>query len=415
MRPRRAPPPPRSHRSTRAASTPVGCIVVLDQDPLATYRGGLPNLARTAPLGTDDIDLDTAAADAYAAHLESEQAQVASAIGAQVASSLTVTMNGFIADLSAEQALELARDARVSQIFPDEIQQIQASPANEFLDLEGLWNQVGGVDAAGEGVVVGVLDTGIAPENPLFAGDPLGVVPGAEPYVNAEGEIVYTKGDGSTFTGVCQTGEQFEAADCSTKIVSARYYVEGFGEENIGTETQVPGEYLSPRDGDAHGSHTASTAAGNADVPVTSPGGADLGTMSGVAPEARIAAYKVCWSGPDPASRDDDGCATSDSVAGHRAGDDRRRRRHQLLHRRRRGDLGRHGRRHRVPRRCRGRCLRLRLGGQLRSRCHDARPRRALVHHGGRGDRAELRGDRRPAGRRAHPRRLGDRADGRRR
>ena len=42
-------------------------IVVLDEDPMATYRGHLPNLARTAPLGTDDIDVDSAAANAYAA------------------------------------------------------------------------------------------------------------------------------------------------------------------------------------------------------------------------------------------------------------------------------------------------------------------------------------------------------------
>ncbi|MGC5076849.1 cell wall-binding repeat-containing protein [Agrococcus sp. DT81.2] len=299
-------------------------IVVLEQDPMATYRGGLPNLARTAPLGTDDIDVDSPAADAYAAHLETQQTQVASAIGAQIESSLTVTMNGFIADLSAEQALQLARDSRVSQIFPDEIQKIQASPANEFLDLEGLWEQVGGVDEAGQGVVVGVLDTGIAPENPLFAGESLGTAPGAEPYRSGDkieikegvfgDEIVFDKGDGSTFSGVCETGTQFTADDCSTKIVSARYYIDGFGAERIGTETQVPGEYLSPRDGDGHGSHTASTAAGNAEVPVTSAAGADLGTMSGVAPEARIAAYKVCWSGPDPSATEDDGCAASDLV-----------------------------------------------------------------------------------------------------
>lgn len=286
-------------------------IVVLDEDPMATYRGHLPNLARTAPLGTDDIDVDSAAANAYAAHLETEQSQVASAIGADIATSLTVTMNGFIADLSADQAIELSRDSRVSHIFPDEIQQIQASPANEYLDLEGLWAQVGGVDEAGAGVVVGVLDTGIAPENPLFAGDPLGVTAGAEPYL-AGTEIRYTKGDGSTFTGVCETGVQFTVADCSTKIVSARYYIDGFGASRIGTP--ATGEYLSPRDGDGHGSHTASTAAGNADVPVTSAAGADLGTMSGVAPEARIAAYKVCWSGPDNSVTTDDGCSTADSV-----------------------------------------------------------------------------------------------------
>lgn len=286
-------------------------IVVLDEDPMATYRGHLPNLARTAPVGTNDIDVDSAAANAYAAHLETQQSEVAAEIGAEIESSLTVALNGFIADLTAEQAIELTRDSRVAHVFPDEIRQIQASPANEFLDLEGLWAQVGGVDEAGQGVVVGVLDTGIAPENPLFAGDPLGTTPGAEPYL-AGGEIVYTKGDGNTFTGVCEEGVQFTAADCSTKIVGARYYVDGFTAARIGG-TDV-GEYLSPRDGDGHGSHTASTAAGNAEVPVTSAAGADLGTMSGVAPEARIAAYKVCWTGPDPSVTTDDGCSSSDLV-----------------------------------------------------------------------------------------------------
>ncbi|SFS06669.1 Peptidase inhibitor I9 [Agrococcus baldri] len=286
-------------------------IVVLEDDALATYRGGLPNLARTAPAGDSEIDVDTPAANAYTAHLESEQAAVAGSIGAEVDANLTVTMNGFIADLTAEQAQELARDGRVANVFPDEILHINASPANEYLDLEGLWSQVGGVDEAGAGVVVGVLDTGIAPENPLFAGEALGTTAGAEPYLDGD-TIVYEKGDGSTFTGFCQEGVQFTAEDCSTKIISARYYVDGFGADRIGGD--AVGEYLSPRDGDGHGSHTASTAAGNADVPITSAAGADLGTMSGVAPEARIAAYKVCWTGPDPAVTTDDGCATSDLV-----------------------------------------------------------------------------------------------------
>lgn len=286
-------------------------IVVLDGDALATYRGGLPNLARTAPTGTADIDVSTSAAAAYTAHLESTQADVAQSIGAQVEANLTVTMNGFVADLTADQALELARDARVSQVFPDEILHITSSPANEFLDLEGLWGQVGGVDEAGSGVVVGVLDTGIAPENPFFAGEPLGSAAGDEPYRSGD-DIVYEKGDGNTFTGECVTGPQFTADDCSTKIITARYFLDGFGASRIGSEAQ--GEYASPRDGDGHGSHTASTAAGNAEVPVTTNGGADLGTVSGVAPDARIAAYKVCWSGPDPDSTDDDGCASSDLV-----------------------------------------------------------------------------------------------------
>ena len=69
------------------------------------------------------------------------------------------------------------------------------------------------------------------------------------------------------------------------------------------------------RDGDGHGSHTAGTAAGNHLVDATV-AGIDFGQISGVAPGAKIAAYKVCWNGKDAASTADDGCATSDLLAG---------------------------------------------------------------------------------------------------
>ncbi|WP_206447422.1 S8 family serine peptidase [Agrococcus sp. KRD186] len=288
-------------------------IVVLAEDALATYEGGVSGFAATAPQRGSDLDTDSRAARAYSAHLNDRQQDVAAEVGATIDASLTAAMNGFVADLTAEQATELSRLAGVRSVEANEILQTQSSPANDYLQLDELWNQVGGMGEAGDGVVVGVIDTGIAPENPFFAGEPLGTVAGDEPYLDGE-TITYAKSDGSTFTGVCQVGDGFTAADCSTKIVGARYYVDGFGVDRLGSADQVPGEYVSPRDGDGHGSHTASTAAGNADVAITSVGGADLGTMSGVAPEARIAAYKVCWSGPDPAVTTDDGCATSDLV-----------------------------------------------------------------------------------------------------
>ncbi|MCR8670385.1 S8 family peptidase [Agrococcus sp. HG114] len=290
-------------------------IVVLAEDALATYDGGITGLAPTAPQRGQDLDVSSPAARAYASHLQDRHEDVAASVGATVDVELTAAINGFVADLTADQAQDLAHHPGVRAVEANEILQLTSSPANDYLELPALWEQVGGASDAGDGVVVGVLDTGIAPENPFFAGAPLGTTPGDEPYRAADGTIRYVKGDGSEFTGVCQTGPGFTADDCSTKIVGARYYLSGFGASRIGTETQVPGEYASPRDGDGHGSHTASTAAGNADVAITSVGGADLGTMSGVAPAARIAAYKVCWSGPDPAVSTDDGCASSDLVA----------------------------------------------------------------------------------------------------
>ena len=71
-----------------------------------------------------------------------------------------------------------------------------------------------------------------------------------------------------------------------------------------------PHEFLSPRDYNGHGTHTASTAGGNEAVPTT--GAAALfGTINGIAPGARLAAYKVCWDNGAGGC----GANTGDSVA----------------------------------------------------------------------------------------------------
>src|SRR5690606_10827466 len=67
------------------------------------------------------------------------------------------------------------------------------------------------------------------------------------------------------------------------------------------------GEFLSPRDADGHGTHVATTAAGNA---VTARlFGARIGRVAGIAPRARIAVYKACWLEPGATRAS---CATSD-------------------------------------------------------------------------------------------------------
>lgn len=63
-----------------------------------------------------------------------------------------------------------------------------------------------------------------------------------------------------------------------------------------------PKDIKSPRDSDGHGTHTASTAAGNP-LGRASMLGLGEGTSRGGVPSARIAVYKVCWS---------DGCEAVD-------------------------------------------------------------------------------------------------------
>nr|BFF18918.1 hypothetical protein GCM10025730_24390 [Promicromonospora thailandica] len=298
-------------------------VVVLRDPAAATYDGGIAGLRATAVPEGARLRASSPDVQAYDRYLTGRQEDVARDLGVEAFASYTTTTNGFAAELTGEQAAALLTDPRVADVVPNEILHVADEAAGaagasgmatstDYLGLsgdDGVWASVGGPDEAGAGTVVGVVDTGIAPENPSFAGEPLGTDPGDEPYLDGD-TVTYERSDGGTFTGRCTTGAQFDADACSTKVIGARYYVDGFGADFIGDESVA--EYLSPRDGAGHGSHTASTAAGNAGVEVTSPVPA---VVSGVAPAARIAVYKACWSGPDPASTDDDGCATADLLA----------------------------------------------------------------------------------------------------
>jgi hypothetical protein len=299
------------HQTTFA---PGRYIVTLAAPAVATYRGGVKGYAATKPEQGKQLNARARAAQLYSGYLSKQQKDVANALAVKIDQSYTLALNAFSATLTVKQLAALSSDRKVASLAPDELKHVTATPSTSFLGLNGtggVWDKIGGLDQAGKGIVLGDLDTGIAPENPSFAGSPLGTTAGADPYLNGT-TTTFGKADGSTFTGTCQTGEQFTAAACSTKIISARYFLSGFGAGKIGKE--ATGEYASPRDGDGHGSHTASTAAGNARVPA-SVRGTSYGTITGVAPAAKIAVYKVCWSGPDPSVRTDDGCATSDLLA----------------------------------------------------------------------------------------------------
>ena len=286
-------------------------IVTLSDEAVALYRGGVNGFSATMPGAGAKLDAQSRSAETYQDYLTRVQQEVAASVDATVGYSYTLAVNGFAAQLTGKQAAALAVKKSVVSVVPDALRHVTAESSTDFLRLSGptgLWSKLGGSSEAGKGVVIGVLDTGIAPENPSFGGSELGSTPGAEPWLDGD-TITMTKADGTTFTGLCQTGEQFTAADCSTKVIGARYFLDGFGADQIGTS--ATGEYVSPRDGDGHGSHTASTAGGNVDV-AANVNGVDFGRISGVAPAAKIAAYKVCWSGPDNSVTTDDGCTDSD-------------------------------------------------------------------------------------------------------
>nr|WP_239081451.1 S8 family serine peptidase [Streptomyces sp. SID9727] len=291
-------------------------LVTLAGQPLATYDGGVDGLAATKPGEGGKIDVASAAAKRYRSHLTEEQTDVAEKVGATVRQHYAVTTNTFSARLDARQLVRLAATEGVLHIAPDRLHHATDDKnSTDFLGLsgrKGLWNALGGTAEAGKGIVVGDIDTGIWPESDSFDAPALtSRKPGKKdryrPYRDGAATVM-NKADGTTFKGTCQTGESFTAAACNEKIVSARYFADGW--LAYAPEANRAG-YISPRDSQGHGTHTASTAAGNADVRATV-GGEDLGTVSGVAPAATIAVYKALWESKDGSQ---DGGMTSDLVA----------------------------------------------------------------------------------------------------
>ena len=303
--------------SLAATTAPGRYIVSLAKDPIATYDGDVNGLEATRPEVGRKVDVRSAAARRYQQYLTEQQDQVAARVGAEATRHYSVSFNGFVTFLTTKQARDLQRTAGVVSVVKDTLRKATSDQNSvDYLRLSGksgVWRSLGGVPKSGRGVVVGVLDSGIWPESKSFAGPALGTTPptSSDPFrpYRVGAKIAMKKSDGTTFSGACEAGQQFTAADCNAKLITARYFSEGF-------EATVPEkdrrDFLSPRDGSGHGSHTASTAAGNNGV-AASVDGIQFGKISGVAPAAKIAAYKVLWEGATPQQS---GGLISDIVAG---------------------------------------------------------------------------------------------------
>ncbi len=297
-------------------------IVKLRDAGAATYKGGVTGFAATKPGAGERLDSGSGAVETYVKHIEQTHDRLLATVGASGSKvySFRYTLNGFAARLSAAQVSRLAQLGEVERIWLDSEQQVQTIASAAFLGLE---DQVGGLRAdlklRGENVVIGVIDSGVAPNHPSLA-DVIQHVPRAcesdwarsswlglwlcdSHRNNPVTERVYEPPNG--FRGICQEGEGFEASACNNKLIGARYYVDGF----LFTSQLDEDEFRSPRDADGHGTHIATTVAGNAVSARLF--GTRVGRIAGIAPRARVAVYKACWLKPGEVRAT---CATSDLV-----------------------------------------------------------------------------------------------------
>ncbi len=228
-------------------------------------------------------------------------AALEAASGGQVVHRYQEVFNGVSLVLAGDKVEAVAGLEGVTGVYLDELLQLDTEVSPGFIGAPTLWNQLGGSGSAGEGTIVGVLDTGIWPEHPSYSDpDPLGKpfpAPPVAPGSNGFG----SGGPRST----CDFGNTaFNPNDvpfaCNNKLIGAYSFMDTY-KAVIGL---LPAEFDSARDDNGHGTHTSSTAAGNRGV-AASIFGVSRGTVSGIAPRAHVIAYKVCG---------DRGCFQSDSV-----------------------------------------------------------------------------------------------------
>lgn len=192
-------------------------------------------------------------------------------------------ISGFAAKLSTRQLAALKKVDGFLSAFPDEMLSLHTTHSPQFLGLElstGLWAR----QSMGSDVIIGVADTGIWPEHVSFQDTGLSPIP-------------------ARWKGTCQTGTNFSPSNCNHKLIGAKAYFQGY--ESVAGSINEKSDYRSPRDAQGHGTHTASTAAGNL-VSAASFYGLANGSAAGMRFSSRIAVYKVCW---------EFGCASSDILA----------------------------------------------------------------------------------------------------
>ena len=283
----------------RTDSAMVNVMVKLDLDGAASYAGGVNGLAATSPSATGmSLSENSQALNAYKSYA-TQRVTLAQAGAKNVVPNIkmgrqfTIAYGGFSATVPANQAKDLLKVRGVVAVQYDSVNKPTALDSPDFVGATQVWPSLGGNTLAGKGVKFADLDTGIWPENPMLADN---------------GNLPAPKG-GPFPCNFGTSGQPGDAAfTCNNKLIGAY----AFTATNLAVNGPPPPGYFcksdgsscSARDGEGHGTHTATTAAGDY-VEHAVLLGVDRGPIAGIAPGAEVLMYRVCIQ---------DSCYESDSV-----------------------------------------------------------------------------------------------------
>jgi subtilisin family serine protease len=171
--------------------------------------------------------------------------------GAEIGWRYRIVANGFSLSLPATEVSRLRTLPGVRDVLPAGSYEPQLSSTPQQIGAPALWGPT--LDTAGQGMKIGIIDSGIDPDHPFF--DPAG-------YAMPPG---FPKGQ-----------ERFTTA----KVIVARVFAPK-------SATAASAVVAFSDDDSSHGTHVAGIAAGNPDTPASGR------RVSGVAPRAYLGNYKV--------------------------------------------------------------------------------------------------------------------------
>ncbi|QBY02930.1 peptidase S8 [Thalassotalea sp. HSM 43] len=294
-------------------------IIQMIEQPVTTYKGGIDGLKATAVNGElrqanaklFNKNVNKTDINAYKGFLKSKQNDLINSLAVQglkldVRKQFTTALNGFSVNITQQQAKVIAQNPQVLNIKRSRLYQLNTDVGPQLIGADKIWNgnvTENNTQFRGEGIVVGILDTGINTDHPSFAA------------VGGDGYAHTNPLGADNYIGDC--AKQEFAYMCNDKLIGVRSYdviTDAYSAPEFQDEfwqDWMPAMQIRPKNGEdynGHGSHTASTTAGNVllNVPHMFPQigdgdgvltGLDMGTISGVAPHANIISYQVCYPG----------------------------------------------------------------------------------------------------------------------
>jgi subtilisin family serine protease len=266
-------------------------IVQFEDRPLPLYRGRIKGLAAVNTGNGKRLNPNSAAAQAYISHLKARQNEMLAAMSAKVGGievlrTHQAALNAATVRMTAKMAQKVSGMPGVRMVERDRAMELTTADSVDFIGAPEVWDGTAtGSEFQGEGIIVGIIDSGINHEHPSFAA------------TGDDGHAHTNPLGAGVFLGDCAPGEGFEDR-CNDKLIGSYTFLDS-QTSSPPDEILIPGDIPSA-DTDGHGSHVASTAAGNVvfDVPLLdadgNPTGLEFSQIQGVAPHANIIAYKVC-------------------------------------------------------------------------------------------------------------------------